>query len=83
MNNKFNYLENILVKTNDPEYLEIEGKFGTVIGLPEINDSDKIYIIYFISTDDYTYAVPEKYMVTTGQYTDEDIIYPGRNKINL
>ena len=83
MNNKFNYLENILIETNDTEYLEINGKYGTVIGLPEINDSDRIYIIYFILTDDDTWAVPEKYLVTTGLYTCEDSIYPGRNKKNL
>jgi len=83
MNNKFNYLENILIKTSDPEYLEIDGKSGTVIGLPEIDDTDKIYIIYFVLTDDHTWAVPEKYLVTTGKYADEESIYPGRNKMNL
>ena len=81
--NTFNYLENILIETNDTEYLEINGKYGTVIGLPEIHDSDRIYIIYFILTDDDTWAVPEKYLVTAGQFTSEDSIYPGRNKNNL
>ena len=83
MNNKFIYLENVLVETNDPEYLEINGKNGTVIGLPEIDDKDRIYIIYFILTADDTWAVPEKYLETTGQCTEEDIIYPGRSKTNL
>jgi hypothetical protein len=34
-------------------------------------------------TDDYSWAVPEKYLETTGQFTDEDIIYPRWNKMNL
>jgi len=76
MNNKFKYLENVLIKTIDPKYFEIDGKSGTVIGLPEIDDTDKIYIIYFLSTGDYTWAVPERYLVTTGQCISEESIYP-------
>jgi hypothetical protein len=60
MDAKFKYLEKVYIKTNDSEYSEIKDKQGVVIGQPDNNDKDKTYIIYFILTDDDSWAVPER-----------------------
>ena len=75
MDAKFKYLEKVIIKTDDSEYSEIKGKQGVVIGQPDNNDNDKTYIIYFILTDNDSWAVPEKYLVSLGQFENEENIY--------
>jgi hypothetical protein len=76
MKSRFSYLENVIVKTNDPEYKEIENKTGTIIGLPDPNEPSELYTIYFVYTDNGTWSVPARYLISTGQFENEKNIYP-------
>ena len=65
-----------MVKTNDPEFREINDKIGTIIGLPDLNDSTEVYTIYFVHSDDDAWSIPAKYLISTGQFENEKNIYP-------
>ena len=75
MDIKFKYLEKVVVKTSDSEYHEIKDKQGTVIGLPDAEDRNKNYIIYFTLTDENCWTVPAKHLQSTELFEPEENIY--------
>ena len=75
MSVKFKYLEKVLIKADNSEYSEVNDKQGVIIGLPDSNDNDKNYTIYFTMTDDNCWTVPEQYLISTGEFEKEENIY--------
>ncbi len=65
----------VIIKTDEPEYSEINKKQGVIIGLPIEDEEEKVYSVYF--DDDYTWAIPENYLVSTGKFESETNIYDG------
>jgi hypothetical protein len=73
---KFKYLERVIINSDNPEFMQIKSKVGTVIGQHSISGHDIQYTIYFTEDEEECWAVPENYLVSTGQFDNENNIYP-------
>ncbi len=71
------YLEKVIIDTDDKEYQEVNHKVGVIISQPEINDNEEVFVLYFLDTDDDAWTVPSKYLKSTGEFEDEKNIYDG------
>jgi len=75
---KFAFFEVVRIVTDEPEFLEIVGQEGTVLGMVEDEDGHWIYAVSINDGEAWT-GLYEAHLETTGKHRKREEIYSGES----